>query len=67
MSILQFYSDGGGGKYSDRGRILGSFRGLGAILANKLTVSGINMNHNACYQINIHNIDPFYGFWSFLR
>ena len=53
MSILQFYSVGGGGeKYLDWGRILGSFRGFGAILAKKWTVSGLNMTQNAFYHLN---------------
>ena len=52
MSILHFYSDGGGERYWDQGRILGSFRGFGAILANKWTVSGLNMTHNAFYHLN---------------
>ena len=53
MSILQFYSDGGEGeKYSDRGRILFFFRGFGAILSKKWTVSGLNMTHNAFYHLN---------------
>ena len=43
---------GEGEKYSDRGRILGSFMGFGAILANKWTVSGLNMTHNAFYHLN---------------
>ena len=42
----------GGERYSDWGRILGSFRGFGAILANKWTVSGLNMTHNAFYHLN---------------
>ena len=34
------------------GRILGSFRGVGAILGKKLTVSGLNMTANAFYHPN---------------
>ena len=52
MSILYVTCRRGGGGYWYWGRILGSFRGFGAILGNKFTVSGLNMTHNAFYHLN---------------